>query len=118
MRYTTVIMNQVASLRKRVFFTGIKKGWYDGLYIGIGYERTFPRPGAEFDGYVDPAVRKLISGIRTDLDMFNDMIGSTCEVERIAADGAAWVAIWWNGFEGPLLTSVGLAPGQMEKAVA
>lgn len=53
-----------------------------------------------------------------DLDMFNDMIGSTCEVERIDADGAAWVAIWWNGFEGPLLTSVGLAPGQMEKAAA
>ena len=53
-----------------------------------------------------------------DLDMFNDMIGSTCEVERIDAEGAAWVAIWWNGFEGPLLTSVGLAPGQMEKAAA
>ena len=53
-----------------------------------------------------------------DLDMFNDMIGSTCEVKRIDADGAAWVAIWWNGFEGPLLTSVGLAPGQMEKAAA
>jgi hypothetical protein len=53
-----------------------------------------------------------------DLDMFNDMIGSTCEVERIDADGAAWVAIWWNGFEGPLLTSVGLTPGQMEKAAA
>ena len=53
-----------------------------------------------------------------DLDMFNDMIGSTCEVERIDADGAAWVAIWWNGFEGPLLTSDGLTPGQMEKAAA
>ena len=53
-----------------------------------------------------------------DLDMFNDMIGSTCEVERIDADGAAWVAIWWNGFEGPLLTSVGLDPSQMEKAAA
>ena len=51
-----------------------------------------------------------------DLDMFYDMIGSTCPVERIDADGAAWVAIWWNGCEGPLLTSVGLAPGQMEKA--
>lgn len=48
-------------------------------------------------------------------DMFNDMIGSTCLVERIDADGAAWVAIWWNGFEGPLLTSVGLMPGQMDK---
>ncbi len=52
-----------------------------------------------------------------DLDMFNDMIGSTCEVERIDADGATWVVVWWNGFEGPLLTSVGLTPRQMEKAV-
>ena len=51
-----------------------------------------------------------------DLDMFYDMIGATCEVERIDAEGAAWVAIWWNGFDGPLLTTVGLAPGQMEKA--
>ena len=50
-----------------------------------------------------------------DLDMFNDMIGSSCEVERIDAAGNAWVAVWWNGFEGPLLTSVGLAPKQMEK---
>lgn len=53
-----------------------------------------------------------------DRDMFNDMIGSTCLVERIDADGAAWVAVWWNGFEGPLLTSVGLMPGQMDKVVA
>lgn len=53
-----------------------------------------------------------------DLDMFRDMIGSTCPVERIDADGNAWVAIWWNGFEGPLLTSVGLTPQQMEKAAA
>lgn len=53
-----------------------------------------------------------------DRDMFNDMLGSTCQVERIDADGAAWVAVWWNGFEGPLLTSVGLMPGQMEKLAA
>lgn len=51
-----------------------------------------------------------------DLDMFYDMIGSTCEVERIDADGSAWVAVWWNGGEGVLLTTVGLLPGQMEKA--
>lgn len=51
-----------------------------------------------------------------DLDMFRDMIGSTCIVERIDGDGAAWVAIWWNGFEGPLMTTVGLTPKQMEKA--
>lgn len=50
-----------------------------------------------------------------DRDMFMDMIGATCEVERIDPDGAAWVAIWWNGFDGPLLTTVGLMPHQMEK---
>lgn len=50
-----------------------------------------------------------------DLDMFMDMIGSTCDVERIDADGTAWVAVWWNGGEGTLLTLVGLQPAQMEK---
>jgi len=53
-----------------------------------------------------------------DADLFNDMIGSTCVVEHLDADGAAWVAIWWNACDGPLLTSVGLLPAQMEKAAA
>lgn len=52
-----------------------------------------------------------------DRDRFTDMIGSICAVERIDADGAAWVAIWWNGGEGPLLTSVGLFPQHMEKSL-
>lgn len=50
-----------------------------------------------------------------DLDMFMNMVGSTCNVERIDTDGAAWVAIWWNGDEGTVLTQIGLAPRQMEK---
>jgi hypothetical protein len=50
-----------------------------------------------------------------DLDLFMDMIGATCDVERIDADGAAWVAVWWNCSEGNLLTQVGLYPRQMEK---
>ena len=50
-----------------------------------------------------------------DLDMFYDMVGSTCVVERIDRDGAAWVAVWWNGCEGTLMTQIGLAPQQMEK---
>ena len=50
-----------------------------------------------------------------DADMFRDMVGATCEVERIDGEGAAWVAVWWNGFDGPLLTTVGLDPVQMEK---
>lgn len=51
-----------------------------------------------------------------DLDMFMDMIGASCAVERIDADGTAWVAVWWNGGEGTLLTLVGLLPAQMEKS--
>ncbi len=53
-----------------------------------------------------------------DLDMFMDMVGSVCEVERIDADGTAWVAVWWNGCDGTLMTLVGLEPRQMEKLAA
>ena len=50
-----------------------------------------------------------------DLDMFRDMVGAVCDIERIDAEGSAWVALWWNGDEGTILTQVGLAPRQMER---
>lgn len=50
-----------------------------------------------------------------DADMFVNMVGSTCEVERIDPDGSAWVAVWWSHFDGPMLTSVALDPAQMER---
>lgn len=50
-----------------------------------------------------------------DLDMIQNMVGSTCHVERIDDAGLAWVAVWWNCFEGPAITSVALAPAQMER---
>ena len=53
-----------------------------------------------------------------DLEMFRDMVGAVCDIERIDAEGAAWVALWWNGAEGTVLTQVGLAPRQMERVVA
>lgn len=53
-----------------------------------------------------------------DLDLMQDMVGSTCEVERIDADGLAWVSVWWNDFGQTFTTSVALSPGQMEKAAA
>lgn len=49
------------------------------------------------------------------LEMFMDMIGARCTIERIDADGTGWVAEWWNGDEGTQLTLVGLAPHQMER---
>ena len=51
-------------------------------------------------------------------DMFMDMIGARCPIERIDADGTGWVAVWWNGDEGTQLTLVGLMPMQMERTPA
>ena len=31
-----------------------------------------------------------------DLDMFMGMVGAVCDIERIDADGAAWVALCWR----------------------
>jgi len=71
-RNLPVIMNQVGSLRKRMYFTGITKEWHKGVYVDIGHERTSkPTPGA-FDGYIDADVRAMIADIRTDLDHFSD----------------------------------------------
>jgi len=53
-----------------------------------------------------------------DLEMFMDMVGAVCDIERIDSEGAAWVAIWWNGDEGTVLTQIDLAPWQMEKMAA
>jgi hypothetical protein len=53
-----------------------------------------------------------------DIEMFRSMLGSVCDIERIDADGAAWVALWWNGDEGAIMTQIGLAPRQMEKVAA
>jgi len=50
-----------------------------------------------------------------DLDMFMEMIGSTCEVEAIDDDGLAWVTVWWNTVDGSLTTTVGLEPRQMRR---
>jgi len=53
-----------------------------------------------------------------DLEMFRDMLGAVCDIERIDAEGSAWVALWWNGDEGTVLTQMGLAPHQIERMAA
>ena len=53
-----------------------------------------------------------------DLEMFRDMGGAICDIDRIDGEGAAWAALWWNGDEGTILTQVGLAPRQMERVAA
>lgn len=53
-----------------------------------------------------------------ELEMFLDIVGSCCAVERIDAGGLAWVAVWWNGDEGTQTTLVGLSPEQMRREPA
>lgn len=48
-------------------------------------------------------------------EMFEHMVGATCEIERFDATGRAWVTLWWTTFDGNATTSVGLASHQMEK---
>lgn len=48
-------------------------------------------------------------------EMFECMVGSTCEIERFDAAGLAWVTMWWATGDGSATTSVGLAPDQIEK---
>lgn len=71
-RNLPVIMHQVASLRIRMFFTGITKEWHKGVYVDIGHERTTKQTPGIFDGYFDKDVRAKIADIRTDLDKFSD----------------------------------------------
>lgn len=74
---------------------------------------------------VAPGDRVRILGItpdpdldEDDLDMFINMVGSSCDIERIDPDGTAWVVVWWNVSDGSLVTQLGLAPEQMEKIAA
>lgn len=50
-----------------------------------------------------------------DRDMFDFMIGAICDVERVDAEGQAWVVMWWNNVEGVLTTTVALTPDQFER---
>lgn len=65
MRYTAVVMNQAASVRKRMFFERRRRGSYDGTYWGITSDDEDGR------GY-SPALVERITEIRTDLDAFTE----------------------------------------------
>lgn len=51
-------------------------------------------------------------------DMIDFMVGSVCEVDRVDADGCAWVTMWWNCAEGVATTTVALSPAQIEREAA
>lgn len=67
LRYTSVVMNQAASLRKRMFFERRRSGDYGGTYWGIGSAGDGEAPG-----YSVSLVDERIAEIRTDLDAFTE----------------------------------------------
>lgn len=67
LRYTQVIGNQAAALRRRLFFNLRRLGELDGAYWNIGANRD---PGAF--GYSESLATRVLARIRTDLDHFSD----------------------------------------------
>jgi NTE family protein len=67
LRYTSVVMNQAQSLRRRMFFGGIDRRSYTGTRWDL---RTTTSAGGP--GYSDEIVTGTIARIRTDLDRFTE----------------------------------------------
>ena len=70
LRYTSVVMNQAASLRKRMFFERRRSGDYTGTYWSLASAVDDNEGGVS--GYSSELVRERIAEIRTDLDAFTE----------------------------------------------
>ncbi len=68
-RYTEILYNQVAVVRKRWLLSGFTRNELDGTYWGCG---SSPERYGNFPGYSKPFAKNVISQIRTDLDTFSD----------------------------------------------
>jgi len=87
MRYTSVIMNQAAAMRKRAFFSDISEKQpqpcrrYKGAYWGIaGSVQRYKSPGDTLTGYSPELVDEVIDRVRTDLDRFT--MAEMCVLEN------------------------------------
>ena len=67
-RYTSIIGNQAAAIRKRWLISSLATGRLEGAYWGVG--STTERHGAS-EGYPRDLVTDVIAKVRTDLDAFS-----------------------------------------------
>jgi NTE family protein len=67
-RYTSIIGNQAAAVRKRWLIAALATGRHEGAYWGVG--STTERHGMS-DGYPLELVTDVIARVRTDLDAFS-----------------------------------------------
>jgi NTE family protein len=91
LRYTSVVMNQASSVRKRLFFEKRRRGAYEGTYWGIRSSASEAKEGglASLDeedsraarvaevppstpGYSRALVDEVLARVRTDLDAFTE----------------------------------------------
>ncbi|MCK4763792.1 MAG: patatin-like phospholipase family protein [Candidatus Aminicenantes bacterium] len=74
LRYTTVITNQAAALRKKLFFSGLYKRWHEGAYWSISQRilKKSDYESSEYKGYPQELVKDVLSKMRTDLDAFTE----------------------------------------------
>jgi len=90
LRYTSVVSNQAAAVRKRVFFNDLRGATYRGTYWGIaGTTQLYGSEPAPSAGYSGSLVSEVIARIRTDLDKF--LTAEKCVLENhgyLLADAA------------------------------
>ena len=67
LRYTSVVMNQASSVRKRFFFDQLRRGEFAGTYWSIR-----SAPDEDGPGYSEELVEAAIARVRTDLDAFTE----------------------------------------------
>src|SRR5829696_2964959 len=67
-RYTSIIGNQAAAVRKRWLIAALSTGRHEGAYWGVG--STTERHGVS-EGYPQDLVTDVIARVRTDLDAFS-----------------------------------------------
>ena len=65
LRYASVMGNQSIALRKRMFFSGLRSGEFEGAYWNLA-----DRSDAGAEGYSLGLCEEVISQVRTDLDSF------------------------------------------------
>jgi NTE family protein len=68
LRYTSVVMNQAQSLRKRMLVGDFFDNKYQGTYWSIKGDNK----GSELIGYSEDIVHRRITEVRTDLDAFTE----------------------------------------------
>jgi NTE family protein len=111
LRYTSVVMNQAASLRKRMFFEKRRSGDYRGTYWSLASAAD----GGIEHGYSSELVDERIAEIRTDLDAFTEAEQKILENHGYFAANRSLTQYFEDG-DGPAVAAVAPHPEWTDEA--